>query len=210
MSMEKLTTEIPQGNMEAVLNLCYAKNGTTWVGGYGQRTDQPDIRLNDLLRKMISTHNLDIDAGQSGEALDEDIAGCLMEGVETPEGVAALFHTTAWAFAELRARLKEYEDAEAAGLLVRLPCAVGTTVYTVENFIEEMDDRLHFPKMKRVAPYIKATIVDGFDIRKDEIFGPGWVYYELNPIGGIDGEWYPTREQAEAALTRLNIGPRSE
>lgn len=47
----RLTTNTPQGNLEQSLNLFYAKDGKTWVRGYGE--NGTDIALLDLMRKLI-------------------------------------------------------------------------------------------------------------------------------------------------------------
>lgn len=112
-------------------------------------------------------------------------------------------------------RLKKYEDAEENGLLVVLPCAIGSEVFTIEeSYFDcenceygakakynpeinrrccEMDDGEHCPY------YIKGHIVEGFTIGADDagkplISAPGeWGYEGLETFLGIDGKWYPTR-----------------
>lgn len=46
--------------------------------------------------------------------------------------------------AELRERLKEYEDLEEEGLLVKLPCRVGDTVHAIINgvIVSDVVDRI--------------------------------------------------------------------
>lgn len=46
--------------------------------------------------------------------------------------------------AELRERLKEYEDLEEQGLLVKLPCRVGDTVHAIINgaIVSDVVDRI--------------------------------------------------------------------
>ncbi len=87
---------------------------------------------------------------------------------------------------EIPVRLKEYEDAEEQGLLLRLPVAVGEEVYCIANF------------------------GGGYEICKNRVFS-----YQTAPkeIGGVVARGYnglvlgivgrtvfATREEAEAAL----------
>ena len=63
------------------------------------------------------------------------------------DGNAVVFNyiKTAGEFKEIVDRLAEYEDAEEQGLIVRLPCKVGDTVYEV---------------FKYPIPQVKETAVD--------------------------------------------------
>ena len=122
-------------------------------------------------------------------------------------------------------KLAAYEDAEEKGLLVRLPCKIGSTVYTLrENYFDcpncvhkarasfhkniqriacDMEDR-HCPLS------IKEHVVEGFEVLQGdaesiEVNGPGeWGYEGLETFSGFDGKWYCTREEAEARLEALH------
>lgn len=108
--MNRLTTDNPQDNTETALNLFFAKDGQTWVRGYGLDEKHPDISLNDLVRLIAGQHNLDMAQSRDDEEVGEEMAELLMEGTETPEGVVALLYCAGWVCAELRARLMAYED----------------------------------------------------------------------------------------------------
>lgn len=122
---------------------------------------------------------------------------------------------------ELYGRLAEYEDAEEAGLLLRLPCALGTTVYHIGLEIPEdeeqcyecryncsgfgefycdkdflgwpiMEDRLNDPN--DVCPKFKPHIYQRkFDLSFYESYKK-WL--------GIT--WFLTIEEAEVKLSELN------
>ena len=49
--MKRLTTNCPDNNLDAALNLFYIKDFETWVRGGGDGPDYPDIRLYDFIRK---------------------------------------------------------------------------------------------------------------------------------------------------------------
>ena len=57
------------------------------------------------------------------------MAEMLSVEIESQIGLLAIFYRNLWAMAELREKLKEYEDLEEQGRLVKLPCKVGDTVY---------------------------------------------------------------------------------
>ena len=122
-------------------------------------------------------------------------------------------------------RLAAYEDAEEKGLLVRLPCKIGSTIYTLrENYFDcehcvnkshaywnphiyrtacDMEDR-HCPLS------IQEHVVGGFEVSQGEadgveVSGPGeWGYEGLETFYGFDGKWYHTCEEAEARLAELH------
>lgn len=111
--MKRLTTDIPKNNLESALNLFYAKDGEAWVLRGGSEPDYVDVTLFDYIRAAIaknlgpSMSNLSND--ELSEVLSED---WLFDGNSTVEGLIATLYTAAWAFAELRARLKMYEDRD--------------------------------------------------------------------------------------------------
>ena len=111
--MKRLTTDIPKNNLESALNMFYAKDGEAWVLGGGSEPDYVDVTLFDYIRAAIwknlgqSMSNLSND--ELSEVLSED---WLFYGNSTVEGLIATLYTAAWAFAELRARLKMYEDRD--------------------------------------------------------------------------------------------------
>ena len=49
--MKRLTTNCPDNNIDAALNMFYIKDSETWVRGGGDGPDYPDIRLYDFIRK---------------------------------------------------------------------------------------------------------------------------------------------------------------
>lgn len=109
--MERLTTDAPNTNLERALNLFYAKDGEAWVLRGGSYPAYVDVTLFDYIRSAIlnnlgpSMSNLGDE--ELGEVLSEN---WLFDGNSTVEGLISTLYTAAWAFAELRARLKSYED----------------------------------------------------------------------------------------------------
>lgn len=110
----RFTSNTPQGNLEQSLNLFYAKDGETWVRGYGE--NGADISLTDLTRELMEQYT---EPFESPKAMSDDdisftMVDWLFDGTDSMEGVLALLYQAAWACAELRECLKRFEDKENA------------------------------------------------------------------------------------------------
>ena len=82
-------------------------------------------------------------------------------------------------------KLGEYEEAEEQGLLLRLPCPIGTTVYFVEKRCNA-DSAACYGGCEKCADYsISSTIFD-FDM-----------------ISHVGNFYFLTKEEAEQALARM-------
>lgn len=101
--MGRLTTDTPECNFSAALNLFYINAGVVYVRGSGATSDCPDVTLGEYIREIAKAHNVD----RPVELLPKEL---LYNRPETVEDLVALIDTVGWAFAELRARLKRYED----------------------------------------------------------------------------------------------------
>ena len=85
-------------------------------------------------------------------------------------------------------KLAEYEDLEEQGLLLRLPCPIGTTVYFVEKRCNA-DSAACYGGCEKCADYsISSTIFD-FDM-----------------ISHVGNFYFLTKEEAEQALARMENG----
>lgn len=132
--MKRLTTDNPKDNIENALNLFYIKDRETWVRGGGPGPECADVSLFDFVRDVVKTHIPNVELPKDDDNLSMMMDEWLFDGPDTAEGVVALLYAAAWAFAELRERLKKYEDSEQEGLLVTLPRKVGTDFYDVRRF----------------------------------------------------------------------------
>lgn len=104
----RLTTDTPKNNLEMALNLFYAKDKEVWVRGYGK--NGADISLFDLSRGLTRWNCPYVDLDISDDSFSMMMAEWLWEDVESFEHVLALLYQAAWVCAELRERLKAYED----------------------------------------------------------------------------------------------------
>lgn len=131
----RLTTNTPQGNLEQSLNLFYAKDGKTWVRGYGE--NGTDIALLDLIRKLVRRHTkyAAFPETMSDSDISFTMAEWLVDGTDSIEGVLALLYQAAWVCAELREHLKQFEDV-AHGRWIPIPeyenkrCSACRTVFS--------------------------------------------------------------------------------
>ena len=108
--MKRLTTNCPDNNLDAALNLFYIKDFEAWVRGGGDGPDYPDIRLYDFIRKAAKILLPDLDFPMDDDGVDYAMGELLLDGPDEPTGLLALLYTAAWSYAELRGRLMQYED----------------------------------------------------------------------------------------------------
>ena len=103
-------------------NCCYIdENGNTRY-----RDFEIDIDARELAKGMLKEMTEDAVSFESDEDFD-DWMGCYIgeDGICTQRGLIATFYQNLWAMAELREKLKYYEDLEEQGRLLVLPCKVG-------------------------------------------------------------------------------------
>ena len=85
-------------------------------------------------------------------------------------------------------KLGEYEDAEEQGLLIRLPCPIGTTVYDIRWWDEKEE----------------SVVVDGNRyfrrIQKHKISKSSFGYHDIKDFGKTV---FFTKAEAEAALKKM-------
>jgi hypothetical protein len=170
--MQRMTTDTPQTNMETLMNFAYAKDKEVHLT-YGDGME--DVTLADYI---VDHAKSDFECAVNREDV---INGDSCWECDCP---LAVLNATATQAAELRGRLKKYEDAEESGLLVRLPCKVGDTVYYIDGG-------------KSYKAKAAAFRFNQSGVR---------IYCERNFMGlvGFEGIYgktvFLTREEAEAAL----------
>ena len=92
-------------------------------------------------------------------------------------------------------KLADYEDAEEQGLLLRLPCKVGDTLYCITPYVKEPIITAHVLQMNIKQFYNKRIIV-----RIDVMNKMGESCHFLDDIGK---KIFLSREEAEAKLKEL-------
>ena len=126
--MERLTSNKTTSDMnmlELAHNSCYIdeKHNARYMD-YEQ-----DIDSRELVRKLVKDMCDEDLSYMSDERFDQYMAEMLSVGVSDTIGLLAVFYRNLWAMAELREKLKEYEDLEEQGMLIKLPCKVGDKIF---------------------------------------------------------------------------------
>ena len=193
----RLTTDkkvSEMGMVELARNSCYiGKDGAARYRDYSS-----DVDCRELIKKMMVNFGLvesDYWNDVSNEVFDDEMMENLMYGINDMQGLIALFYRNLWAMAELRDNLKHFEDLEEQGLLLKLPCKIGDTIYQLIN--------------SHIYEYKVIGIC--FDIFQNK-----WMYEVTYEIGlewfktmcdfdvfGKSKTVFRTKEEAEKALKRL-------
>ena len=130
--MNRLTTDKPVSKMsmvELAHNSCYTKDGVARYRDYETEIDAIELARDLMLSYRLLEEN--DTAAHDEDALNNELVESLAYGPKEIEGLIALFYRSILAMSDLREWLKEYEDAEEQGLLVKLPCKVGDKAYHV-------------------------------------------------------------------------------
>lgn len=172
--MERLTSNKTTSDMnmlELAYNSCYADEKCN----ARYRNYELDIDSRELARKLIKDMCKEDLSYMSDEEFDEYVSEMLSVEIDSQIGLLAVFYRNLWAMAELREKLKEYEDLEEQDRLLKLPCK--EVYYIVDK---------NNPKY---AAVMSKSIRD-------------LTVYEIENID-IDGRYFSTEESAEAKLKEL-------
>ena len=120
-------------------------------------------------------------------------------------------------------RLAEYEDAEEDGLLLRLPCPIGTTVYHIGLEIPEEEEQCYECQYNCSGFgefYCDKDYDSGWPWMEDKLDGQHKVCPKFKPClrtvkfdldfyhsykKWFGTTWFLTKEEAEAKLTKFTI-----
>ena len=188
--MERLTTNKSVADMsmiELAHNSCYVDDECN----ARYRDYNLDVDSRWLIRNLVKDICGEDFKDLSDEEVDEYMASMLSVGIDSTIGLLALFYRNLWAMADLREKLKYYEDAEEQGLLLRLPCKVGDIVYVpTRNFISKLEitEVIHCKN----GTYFQWMLLSG-------------IYPSLNGFTErkIGNEVFLTKSEAEAKLKEM-------
>lgn len=170
--MERLTTNKSVSDMsmvELAHNSCYVDSeGNARYRDYEMEMDARDFARN--LMVTLTKDELPVDDTEFDEEILDNLT---IDPFSDVRGLIAVFYRNMWAMAGLREKLKRDEDAEEQGLLLRLPCKVGTYVYYILGIPNE-------------TPCTIDSCV-----------------FELSDIHKIGKSLFLTREEAEAKLKEM-------
>lgn len=109
--MKRLTSNrnvSEMGMAELAYNSCY-RGGDGWAR---YRDYSLDIDARQLARMLLKEHADGDDSFTDGEDFEGRMMDYLQDGMDSREGLIALFYRNLWVMADLRERLKYYEDLE--------------------------------------------------------------------------------------------------
>jgi len=221
--MERLTTNKSVADMsmiELAHNSCYADDERN--ARYRDYNLDVDSRwlVRNLAKDICGEDFKDL----SDEEVDEYMASMLSVGIDSTIGLLALFYRNLWAMADLREKLKYYEDAEEQGLLLRLQCKVGDTVYVDSTILPIKNMECYEDIDHKIPLYFPARIVS-FRFAKrnwmkiavkakwlhewiDDETGPESDYIDSEKkftisLSGIGKTVFRTKSEAEAKLAEM-------
>lgn len=186
--LKRLTTDNPKGNFERLMNYAYAKNNRTHLSYAGGKYD---VDLCEYVSDLAKAKGYDF----SPEFIMED---GLFDNCD--DDFAILYYCAVQA-AELRARLKLYEDKLENGMLIELPCKVGDEVYYLAGHYERHKTKVYVDEIKKgIVDHITIGQkgVPQIDVCDDEN-----VWTTFDGVDDFGKTIFLTKEEAEKALEGL-------
>ena len=186
--MNRLTTNkdvSEMGMFELAHNSCYSKDEEARYRNY-----ELDIDARELMKKLYDFYCNEDCEEMCDEEFDDWITEYMQFRLDSLEGLLAAFYTHIWAMADLRERLKEYEDMEEQERLVKLPCKVGDTVYRINKGAAE-------PIIPMCITEITIKNADKLTVQTKDISDGGEHLYEDSSFGK---QVFFTKEEAGIAL----------
>lgn len=202
--MERLTTNKIVADMsmiELAHNSCYADDERN--ARYRDYNLDVDSRwlVRNLAKDICGEDFKDL----SDEEVDEYMASMLSVGIDSTIGLLALFYRNLWAMADLREKLKYYEDAEEQGLLLRLPCGIGSDVYLIPSKVNyELNILSQHPENNKVYHQKVALITfteKGWYMECDK--DREYATDRILPEKMYKETWFLSQEEAEAKLKEM-------
>lgn len=205
--MERLTTNKSVADMsmiELAHNSCYADDERN--ARYRDYDMEMDAR--DFTRNLMATLTKDELPVDDAEFDEEVLDNLTIDPFSDVRGLIALFYRNMWAMADLREKLKYYEDAEEQGLLLRLPCGIGSDVYIIPSKVNyELNILSLHPENNKIYHQKVALITfteKGWymECDKDREYGTD----RILPEKMYKKIWFLSQEEAEAKLKEMEKG----
>lgn len=191
--MERLTSNKPTSDMnmlELAYNSCYADEKCKAK----YRDYELDIDSRELVKNLVKDMCDEDLSDMSDEEFDDYMGEMLAVEVDSQIGLLALFYRNLWAMADLREKLKEYEDIEEQGRLLKLPCKVGDTVYGIS-----MGKIIKLAVNEISIFYMKGEKIINVKCQNDDMFR-NYIETEFGKTVFL------TKSEAEAKLKKLRGG----
>ena len=202
--MERLTTNKSVADMsmiELAHNSCYADDErNARYRDYEMEMDARDFARN--LMVTLAKDELPVDDAEFDEEILDNLT---IDPFLDVRGLIALFYRNMWAMADLREKLKDYEDAEEQGLLLQLPCGIGSDVYIIPSKVNcELNILSLHPENNKVYHQKVALITfteKGWymECDKDREYATDRILSEKM----YKKIWFLSQEEAEAKLKEM-------
>ncbi len=128
--MERLTTNKEVTDM-SMLELAHNCSYVDAERNTRYRDFEMEMDARDFARNLMVTLTKDELPLDKTEFDEEILDNLTIDPFSDVRGLIAVFYRNLWAMADLREKLKCYEDAEEQGLLLRLPFKVGDKAYII-------------------------------------------------------------------------------
>ena len=202
--MERLTTNkkvSEMGMVELAHNCCYEDDEhNARYRDFEMEMDARDFVIN--LMVTLTKDELPVDKTEFDEEILDNLT---IDPFSDVRGLIALFYRNLWAMADLREKLKYYEDAEEHGLLLRLPCKIGADVYIVPSEVNfrmnilaghPEDNRVYHQKVALITFTEKGWYME---CDKDREYATDRILLEKM----YKETWFLSQEEAEAKLKEM-------
>lgn len=189
--MKRLTTNkdaSEMGMFELAHNSCYVKDREARFRDFENDFDARELAIK-LLEKYADILNEFI----CDEDFDDFMMDSLQYGTDDIQGLIAVFYRNLWAMADLREWLKEYEDLEEQGKLLKMPCVVGDTLYVLT---EDSLNGIEETKCQSIVLLSQTKIIVYAPCNCDDWGGAKWRF----KITDFDKNVFLTRSEAEQAV----------
>ena len=202
--MERLTTNKSVADMsmiELAHNSCYADDErNARYRDYEMEMDARDFARN--LMVTLAKDELPVDDAEFDEEVLDNLT---IDPFSDVRGLIALFYRNMWSMADLREKLKRYEDAEEQGLLLRLPCGIGSDVYIIPSKVNyELNILSLHPENNKIYHQKVALITfteKGWYMECDK--DREYATYRILPDKMYKETWFLSQEEAEAKLKEM-------
>lgn len=221
--MERLTTNKEVTDM-SMLELAHNCSYVDAERNTRYRDFEMEMDARDFARNLMVTLTKDELPLDKTEFDEEILDNLTIDPFSDVRGLIAVFYRNLWAMADLREKLKCYEDVEEQGLLLRLPCKVGDTVYVDSAILPIVDMECYEDIDHKIPSYFPARIVS-FRFAKrnwmkiavkakwlhewiDDETGPESDYIDSEKkftisLSGIGKTVFLTKSEAEAKLAEM-------
>lgn len=203
-SMERLTTNKEVTDM-SMLELAHNCSYVDAERNTRYRDFEMEMDARDFARNLMVTLTKDELPLDKTEFDEEILDNLTIDPFSDVRGLIAVFYRNLWAMADLREKLKCYEDAEEQGLLLRLLCGIGADVYIIPSKVNyELNILNQHPENNKVYHQKVASVTfteKGWYIEcdKDREYGTG----RILPEKMYKETWFLSQEEAEAKLKEM-------